>query len=52
MLKICRDGMVRPFKIHVECIPLKKDMLTFYKGFRSAFERHFMKVQLSQLIPI
>lgn len=51
-LKTCRDGMMRPFKTRVECIPLKKDMLTFYKGFGSAFERHFMKVQLSQLIPI
>lgn len=45
--------MMRPFKTHVERIPLKKDILTFYKGFGSAFERHFMEVQLSQLmIPI
>lgn len=44
--------MMRPCKMRVECIPLEKDILTFYKGFGSAFERRFMKVQLLQLIPI
>lgn len=29
VLKICRGGMMRPFKMHLECIPLKKTYWLF-----------------------